>query len=130
MAKYNHLKIFKESIDLTVYIEDIVKNFSKYHKYTVGTRLRNISYDITVIIVKINSRKKEDRQEMMRELIDKVEEMKVNLFISRELKAFNSPKSFFYASEKITNIGRQSAGWYKHSFETPESYSRGSNERV
>ena len=121
MAKYYHLKIFKESIDLTIYIEDIVKNFSKYHKYTVGSRLRNISYDITVLIVKINSKKKEARKELMRELIDKVEEMRVNLLIARELKAFNNPKSFFHASEKITNIGRQSAGWYKHSFEAPES---------
>jgi len=39
MARYEHLPIYK-AMDLTVYLEKIVRNFSRYHKYThVGTRI-------------------------------------------------------------------------------------------
>ena len=37
MARYEHLPIFREAYDLTVHIEKIVRNFSRYHKYTLGT---------------------------------------------------------------------------------------------
>ncbi len=32
MARYEHLPIYKK--DLTIYLEKIVRNFSRYHKYT------------------------------------------------------------------------------------------------
>jgi hypothetical protein len=41
MARYEHLPIYLEAYDLTVHIEKIVRNFSRYHKYTLGTDLRN-----------------------------------------------------------------------------------------
>ena len=41
MARYEHLPIYREAYDLTLHIEKIVQNFSRYHKYTLGTDLRN-----------------------------------------------------------------------------------------
>ena len=43
MAQYEHLPIYKKAYDLTLYFEQIVRNFSRYHKYTVGTELRQHS---------------------------------------------------------------------------------------
>ena len=40
MARYEHLPIYKKAMDLTIYFEKIVRNFSRYHKYTLGTELR------------------------------------------------------------------------------------------
>ena len=37
MARYEHLSIYKQA----VYVEKTVANFSRYHKYTLGTELRN-----------------------------------------------------------------------------------------
>jgi len=55
MARYEHLTIFRNAIDLTVYIEQVVRNFSRYHKYTIGTRLREKSWDIVELIIKVNN---------------------------------------------------------------------------
>jgi hypothetical protein len=41
MARYEHLPIYRDAYDLTVHIEQIVRSFSRYHKYTLGTELRN-----------------------------------------------------------------------------------------
>ncbi len=43
MARYEHLPIYRAAFDLAVHIEKIVHNFSRYHKYTLGTELRNKS---------------------------------------------------------------------------------------
>ena len=40
MAHYEHLPIYKKSLDLAVYIETVVKGFARYHKYTLGSELR------------------------------------------------------------------------------------------
>ena len=55
MARYEHLPIFRDAYDLAVHMEKIVRNFSRYHKYTLGTELRNKSRAILESIVKANN---------------------------------------------------------------------------
>ena len=55
MAKYDHLPIYRAALELTVYVEGTVKNFSRYHKYTIGTRLRDACWDVVTGIVKANN---------------------------------------------------------------------------
>jgi len=38
MARYEHLPIYKKAMDLTIYFEKIVRNFSRYHKYALSIR--------------------------------------------------------------------------------------------
>ncbi len=40
MARYEHLPIYKKATDLTIYLEKVVRNFSRYHKYILGSDLR------------------------------------------------------------------------------------------
>jgi len=42
MARYEHLPIYKAAMDLGVYLEGMVHNFSRYHNYTTGQDLRNL----------------------------------------------------------------------------------------
>lgn len=37
MARYEHLPIYKTAMDLAIYLEKIVRNFSRYHAYTSGS---------------------------------------------------------------------------------------------
>ena len=55
MARYEHLPIYKKAMDLAVHFEKVVAGFSRYHKYTLGTELRNKSREIVSLIVKANS---------------------------------------------------------------------------
>jgi hypothetical protein len=43
MARYEYLPIYKKALDLAVFLEQSVKSFSRYHKYTIGGDLRNHS---------------------------------------------------------------------------------------
>jgi hypothetical protein len=48
MARYEHLPIYKTAMDLTIYLEQVVRNFSRYHKYTLGSDLRQQSREFGV----------------------------------------------------------------------------------
>ena len=55
MARYEHLPIFKKAMDMSVYIEETVRNFSRYHKYGIGGELRDLSRQIIRLIIRANS---------------------------------------------------------------------------
>ena len=76
MARYEHLPIFREAYDLTVHIEKIVRNFSRYHKYTLGTDLRNKSRGILEKIIEANNAR-DDRAAHLLELRQELESFKV-----------------------------------------------------
>ncbi len=41
MARYEHLPMYKQALDAAVHFEKVVAGFSRYHKYTLGTEIRN-----------------------------------------------------------------------------------------
>ena len=55
MARYEHLPIYKQAMDVAVYFEKVVSGFSRYHKYTLGTELRNKSREVISLIMKVNA---------------------------------------------------------------------------
>jgi hypothetical protein len=56
MARYEHLPIYKTAMDLTVYLEQVVRHFSRYHKYTLGSDLRQQSRALVIVIIRANSK--------------------------------------------------------------------------
>ena len=41
MARSEHLPIFTAAYDLCLYLEQVVRGFSRYHKYGLGAGLRD-----------------------------------------------------------------------------------------
>jgi len=108
---YENLPIYKKALDLVIYFEKIVRNFSRYHKYTVGTELRDSSREILKLIIKANSVK--DKKELLLKIREEIEELKVLIKICKEIKAFRSFKSFEYAIRSAVDIAKQNEGWLK-----------------
>ncbi|TSA28623.1 four helix bundle protein [bacterium] len=83
---YENLPVYKKAQDLVIYFEKIVCNFSRYHKYTVGTELRNLSRKILILIARANI--KQERKNTLSEVLEKLEELKILIRICKEIKAF------------------------------------------
>ena len=111
MARYEHLQIYKAGFDLAVYIEQIVAGFSHYHKYTLGTELRTLSHKIVILIIKANN--STNKTESLKDLSDTLEEMKIIIHLSKEIKAFHSFNNFEVSIRYLDNVIRQCAGWLK-----------------
>ncbi len=97
MARYEHLPIYKTAMDLTVYLEQVVRNFSRYHKYTLGSDLRQQSRELVTLILRANSRR--EKLPVLYELRERLEALLVLLRIGQEVRAFQSVASYGRAAE-------------------------------
>jgi len=111
MAYYENLPIYKLALDLTVWTEQAVRSFPRYHKYTVGAELREKTREVTVLIARANARR--ERKGTLLEVREKLEELKILIRICKELKVFKSFNSYEYAVRKVVEIAKQNEGWLK-----------------
>jgi hypothetical protein len=86
MARYEHLPIYKKAMDLAIHMEKIVRNFSRYHTYTLGTELREKSREVVEAIIRANSNV--EKLAFLVELREKREALQVLLRIAKELREF------------------------------------------
>jgi len=110
-SAYENLPIYKSALDLAEYIDEIVCYFAKRHKYTVGTKLLNLSLEALLLIAA--AIKKADRKDCLVQVRDKLEAMKILLRFAKRRKAFNSFKSFEVAVKKVVEVAKQCEGWLK-----------------
>lgn len=111
MARYEHLPIYKKAMDVAVHFEKVVAGFSRYHKYTIGTELRNKSREILGLIVRANS--SPEKLSLLLEFRQRLENLMILVRLSKEVQAFKSFKSFQFAIEEVVSISRQNEGWIK-----------------
>ena len=96
---------------LAIYLEKAVRNFSRYHKYTLGSDLRGRSRDIVGFIIKANSTA--ERLPVLLELRARLEEVMVLLRIGKEVKAYSHFNAYAYAANLVVRLSRQNEGWIK-----------------
>ena len=88
MAKYQQLPIYRLALELVVFLEDTVRGFSRYHKYSIGERLRQSSWDVVTLVVKANNTPVARRVELLTLLRDKTEEISIALAVAKELPPY------------------------------------------
>jgi len=115
MARYDHLPIYKAAFDFNVYVEQIVRHFSRYHKYTLGTELRERARSIVTLIMRANNL--ENKLDILYALREELEHLKLTLRLCKEVKAFGNFQSFHVAINHVIDISRQNEGWITHRLE-------------
>ena len=111
MAQYEHLPIYKKTLELAIFMENCVKGFARYHRYTLGADLRNCSRELVTLVIGANSRK--EKSALLTELRDKCEGVKLLIVLGKETRAFKSFSQFQTAASLAVEISRQSEGWLK-----------------
>ena len=111
MAQSEHLPIYKRAYDLCLYLEQIVRNFARYHKYSLGQDLRDGARRVLKLVVRANARR--DKVPVLLALREELEEMKVLLRLCQDVKAFPNFNSFEHAISQVTDIAKQNEGWLK-----------------
>lgn len=111
MARYEHLPIYKTAMDLAVYCEQVVRHFSRYHKYTIGSDVRQQSRDLVTVIIRANSR--HEKLPALYELRERLESLLVLLRIGKEVQAFQTATAYGRAAELVVALSRQNEGWIK-----------------
>lgn len=123
VANTEHLPIYKSSYDLCLYLEQAVRGFSRYHKYSMGAELRDGARRVLKLIVRANSR--EDKKAVLLEIREELEGLKVLLRLCQDVKAFPRFNSFEHAIGLVVEIAKQNEGWLKS-----QDRSHGQNRRA
>jgi hypothetical protein len=110
MPHYDNLPIYKSSFDLVVYFEKIVKNFDRYHKYTIGTDLKNKSRQIALQVIRANTSKIKTNE--IQEITILIEELKLLVRLCKQINGFSNKNSYPYSSKLITNLTSQTNIWH------------------
>jgi len=111
MAQSEHLPIYKRSYDLCLYLEQVVRGFSRYHKYTLGADLREGARRVLKLIVRANARR--DKAPVLLEVREELEQLKVVLRLCQDVKAFPNLNAFEHAITQVVEIAKQNEGWLK-----------------
>jgi hypothetical protein len=111
MAHYEHLPIYKAALDLCIYFEKIVRQFDRHHKYVIGGDLRQLSIKAVMLVIKANDMR--NKLPLLLKLKETLEEIKILIKICKEVKAFNSFKSFGVSVRLLDSTIKQCAGWIR-----------------
>lgn len=100
-------------MELAVYLQQAVRNFPRYDKYSIGEELRTLSRKILLLIIRANSCR--DKSAALTELVETCELLKTLIVFAKEVKAFPSFTSFQHAATLVVVLCKQSEGWLKSS---------------
>ncbi len=114
MAQYEHLPIYKKAYDLMLYFEEIVRGFSRYHKYSVGAELRELAREVVRLIRRANdANDAEARAPLLLENRERLEDLKITIRMCKDVKAFQNFNSFQHSINQVVDMCRQNEGWLR-----------------
>jgi hypothetical protein len=112
MRHLNYLPIWRDANLLMLELEQAVRGFPRYHKYTVGSEIRATVLRVCQTIHRAHSRR-QSRVQLLQQLVELVDDLKMQLQLARELKAFQNYRQFQRVAELAVGLGKQSGGWLK-----------------
>ena len=110
--KQDYPPIVRLAERLVVALEECVRRFSRYHKYTLGTELRQQAHHVYRLAYKA-WRDKAKQLDWLTQLVWAVDDLKLSLQLGQQLKAFASFGQFEQLAILAADMGKQTGGWYK-----------------
>ena len=110
--------IWADAMRLAGEIEQAVRGFSRYHKYTLGVDLRRQAALICQLVGQA-ARFAHQRPRTLERLVMAVEALKTTIYLAKEVQAFASFAQFQRIVELAVLVGKQSGGWFKQAAARP-----------
>ncbi len=101
------LEIYQTAFDLMVHIEECVRDFSRYFKYTVGSELRQMCSGILSKTAAFNDRKTTEKAAFCRELRGDIRQLQIKLDVCENLNCFKRYKAWYRAADYADNLLKQ-----------------------
>ena len=112
MKQPHHFPLWRDANRLLLTIEQTVRDFPRYHKYTLGTDLRRQAMTVCRLVRRASPRG-DDQFDRVTRLVEAVDDLKLQIQLGKELHAFQSFKQFQALTELVVTVGKQSGGWRK-----------------
>lgn len=97
---------------VTVAIEEAVRGFPRFSKYTHGAVLRTRAMDVWETAVQ-SWRKRDQQLALVEQLSERIDNLKLAMRLCARLKAFRSTREFAAIYILVRDLGKQCGGWKK-----------------
>ena len=112
MMQYkNRFPIYRDASALVIEIEQAVRQFPRYHQYTLGSEMRKTAYDLLIAIThSINN--KDSRLKTIKKAHNFSEALKIKIHIAKNITNI-SFKVFENLATLAISISKQCKAWHK-----------------
>ena len=93
-------------------LELAVASFDRYHRYASGQDLRTQAKRLAVLVDRAWHRPQE-RLAWVEQLVDAVDDFKLDMQLAADVKAFASIKQFEALQLQVEQLGMQCGGWHR-----------------
>ncbi len=97
---------------LLLHLEQAVRSFPRYHKYTLGSEIR-VQAMRCMRLIQRALHDKPRQKEHLHALVLAVDDLKLQLRLAKELNAFHNFAQFEQAAQGAVRVGKQAGGWFK-----------------
>lgn len=112
--RYRQTPLWRDSNRFLVEVENAVRAFPRYHKYTLGSDPRRQAMSVCHLVARAaQSRAGPERARPLEQLVWQMEDVKMSLQLGKELEVFASFAQFQRLAEQAVATGLQSGGWWK-----------------
>lgn len=112
--RYRSVPLWRDATRLLVEVENAVRHFPRYHKYTLGSDLRRQAMAVCRRVARAaQCSDNSHRAGQVEQLVWQVEDLKITLQLAKEVEAFASFAQFQRLAELTVALGKQSGGWWK-----------------
>jgi hypothetical protein len=112
--RYRQVPIWRDASRFLLDVEQAVRQFPRYHKYTLGSELRRQAMAICRLVARAAQTSEPARKRgLLEQLVWQIEDIKMSVQLAKELEAFASFAQFQRLAEQSVSLGKQSGGWCK-----------------
>jgi hypothetical protein len=110
--------IWRDAEALVIQVELAVRQFPRYHKYTLGTELRQLAMQVLSNVTHAINQKQgaqgkiKSRMQWLARLILVVQELKLKIQIGKTLQAFASFAVFEQLAKLVVAVAKQATAWH------------------
>jgi hypothetical protein len=112
MTKPTNLPLYLTLFKLQKYLYQLIHNFRKEYKYTMGESILKLSWQTLDLVLEANSRPNEEKTEQIKKASVRFDQLKTRLRMGHELKLI-SHRKYSYLIEQNEEIGRMLNGWLR-----------------
>jgi len=107
------LVVFQKIYDFSLWVDMLVRGFSKTHKYTLGIQIQNEVMELMKCVIRGNLRK--EKREMIEECFVHYEIVKILIRMANDFRGSGTMtiKQYEKASLQLDEIGKLLGGWGK-----------------
>jgi len=106
------LPIWRDANRLLVLLEQTVRHFPRYHKYTLGSEMRLQAMKM-VRLLNLAIKDKAQIEQHLERLLIVIDDFKIQLQLAKECQAFRNFAEFQQLVELCLSVAKQSGGWLR-----------------